>query len=49
MSEKVVLGIRGLTCAGCVANAEKVIKRLDFVEDVNAVSYTHLEAVELRF
>lgn len=35
MSEKVVLGIRGLTCAGCVANAEKVIKRLDFVEDVN--------------
>lgn len=35
MSKKVTLEIRGLHCAGCVANAEKVIGRLPYVEDVS--------------
>ena len=33
MSKKVTLEIRGLHCAGCVANAEKVIGRLPYVEE----------------
>lgn len=35
MSKKVTLEIRGLHCAGCVANSEKVIGRLPYVEDVS--------------
>ena len=35
MSKKVTLEIRGLHCAGCVANAEKVIGRLPYVEEVS--------------
>lgn len=35
MSQKISLEIRGLRCAGCVANVEKVLNRLDFVEDVS--------------
>ncbi|MEG1821836.1 MAG: heavy metal translocating P-type ATPase [Clostridiales bacterium] len=35
MSKKIVLNIRGLHCAGCVANAEKVIKKLNYVEEVS--------------
>lgn len=34
MSKKVTLEIRGLHCAGCVMNAEKVIGRLPYVEEV---------------
>ncbi|HMM05347.1 MAG TPA: heavy metal translocating P-type ATPase [Clostridiales bacterium] len=34
MSKKVTLEIRGLHCAGCVVNSEKVIGRLPYVEDV---------------
>lgn len=34
MSKKIELEIRGLHCAGCVANSEKVIKKLGYVEDV---------------
>lgn len=35
MSQKITLEIRGLRCAGCVANVEKVLNRLDFVEEVS--------------
>lgn len=35
MSQKISLEIRGLRCAGCVANVEKVLNRLDFVEEVS--------------
>lgn len=35
MSKKVTLEIRGLHCAGCVMNAEKVIGRLPYVEEVS--------------
>ena len=35
MSKKVTLEIRGLHCAGCVTNAEKVIGRLPYVEEVS--------------
>ena len=34
MSKRVTLEIRGLHCAGCVINAEKVIGRLPYVEEV---------------
>ncbi len=34
MSKKVTLEIRGLHCAGCVMNAEKVIGKLPYVEEV---------------
>ena len=35
MSQKITLEIRGLHCAACVANAEKVIGRLPYVEEVS--------------
>ncbi|MBQ1251370.1 MAG: copper-translocating P-type ATPase, partial [Firmicutes bacterium] len=35
MSQKITLEIRGLHCAGCVANVEKVLNRLDYVEEVS--------------
>ena len=35
MSQKITLEIRGLHCAACVANAEKVIGRLSYVEEVS--------------
>lgn len=35
MGRKISLEIRGLRCAGCVANVEKVLNKLDFTEDVS--------------
>ena len=35
MSQKVTLEIRGLHCAACVANVEKVLNRLEFIEEVS--------------
>ena len=35
MSQKITLEIRGLHCSACVANVEKVLKRLDFIEEVS--------------
>ena len=35
MSQKITLEIRGLHCAGCVANVEKVLNRLEFIEEVS--------------
>lgn len=35
MSQKITLEIRGLHCAACVANVEKVLNRLEFIEEVS--------------